>query len=1075
MNKSVTWMARNHVAANLLMIIVMVAGVLGVMRMKKETFPEIDLDMIQVQVPYLGASPEDVEDGVVRRIEERLNGLEGVRKISATAAEGMAMVNVELELGADGEQVLDDIKNEIDRIDTFPIETETPIIKEVMRRNRVIDIVVFGDVSERALKVAAERVRDDLRSSPAVSQVELVGVRVDEIGIEVSKSVLREHQLTLDGIAATVRRTSMDMPAGSVKGAGGEILLRTKGLLYDGRDYENIVVRTDPDGTQLRLGDIASIIDGFEDSDLISRFGGQPAAVIGVYRTGGESALEISDFVKAYVDEQRGLLPAGIDIAHARDDARLLRSRLDLLMRNAELGLILVFIVLSLFLDLRLAFWVMMGIPISFLGSFLLIEPSGVSINMISLFAFIVALGIVVDDAIVVGENIYAHRERGKPLLQAAIDGTLEVAKPVVFTILTTVTAFLPLAFVDGMMGKIMYVIPVIVISVLLLSLVEALYILPAHLSSSPGAVSRLLGYLFSKPLEWHDRTAIAVNGYMRHVIEHWYTPLVRAAVRNSMTTSAITIAVMLATLGWVAGGHIKFVFMPSIDSDWVTISIEMPQGTTAEQTQKVVRHIEAAAARVGVRFDEQQTAAHDEDGAPASIYRNIFSVVGDQPMGSRGPFAAAGGITGQAHLAEIVIELLPSEERDVASGVIAADIRTEAGEVSGPESITYTSSLFSIGNPVEIQLASADFDQLLVAVDRLKKEIAGYPGTSDIQDSFKEGKLEMRMDLKPQARVLGLTMTDLARQVRSGFYGAEALRVQRGSDDARVMVRYPADERRTLGDIEQMRIRTPAGDEVPFAYVADVSLGYGYAAIQRSDGQRIVTVTADLDSKIGNAEEINADLQSRFLPRLIQDYPGVRYSYEGEQREQADSFASLGQGFAVAMLAIYALLAIPFKSYTQPLVVMGAIPFGIVGAIWGHALLGIDLAMLSMFGVVALSGVVVNDSLILLSFYNKLREDGMPQDEAIVEAGRQRFRPIILTSATTFFALLPMILEKSVQAQFLIPMAVSLGFGILVATFIILLVVPAATKNLESMLQWSQRRRKEETMSVDMVVEPAR
>ncbi|MBT3346766.1 MAG: efflux RND transporter permease subunit, partial [Gemmatimonadetes bacterium] len=1050
------------------------AGILGVMRMKKETFPELDMDLIQIQVPYLGASPADVEDGVVRRIEERLSGLEGIRQISATAAEGAGIVTVELELGADDEQVLDDIKLEIDRIDTFPVETETPIVKELLRRNRVIDIVVFGEVSERALKVAAERVRDDLRASSRVSQVELIGVRVDEIGIEVSEVSLRRHHLSLEQIAVAIRQTSLDMPAGSVKGEGGEILLRTKGLLYEGRDYEDIVVSTAPDGTQLRLGQIADVVDDFEDSDLVSRFDGRPAAVVGVYRTGDESALEISDFVKGYVAEQRPAMPAGVEIDFVRDDARLLRSRLDLLIRNAQLGLILVFIVLSLFLDLRLAFWVMMGIPISFLGSFLLIEHSGVSINMISLFAFIVALGIVVDDAIVVGENIFAHRERGKSLMTAAIDGTLEVGKPVIFTILTTVAAFLPLAFVDGMMGKIMFVIPVIVISILLLSLVEALYILPAHLSSEAGLLSRVLSYVFRHPLEWHDRTAKTVNGYMRHVIEHWYTPLVRAAVRNSMTTTAITAAVMLATVGWVAGGHIKFVTMPEIDSDWVTISIEMPQGTTLEQTQRVVHHIEAAAENVKDRYDEQLGGPDGE--ASASIYRNIFSVVGDQPMASRshGPFAKAGGIAGQPHLAEVVIELLPSEERKVASGAIATDIRNTAGEISGPESVTYTSSLFSIGNPIEIQLASADFDQLLVAVERLKEEIASYSGTSDIQDSFKEGKLEMRLDLKPQARVLGLTMADLARQVRSGFYGAEALRIQRGSDDARVMVRYPVDERRTLGDIEQMRIRTATGDEVPFAYVADVSLGYGYASIQRSDGQRIVTVTADIDDEVSNAEEINADLKARFLPRLIQDYPGLRYSFEGEQREQADSFASLGQGFAVALLAIYALLAIPFKSYTQPLVVMGAIPFGIIGAIWGHVLLGIDLAMLSMFGVVALSGVVVNDSLILLSFYNQLRAGGMAQDEAIVEAGRQRFRPIILTSATTFFALLPMILEKSVQAQFLIPMAVSLGFGILFATFIILLVVPAATKNLETLLQWSQRRRVLAPVGTEQTGEPA-
>ncbi|MBT6625795.1 MAG: efflux RND transporter permease subunit, partial [Gemmatimonadetes bacterium] len=656
----------------------------------------------------------------------------------------------------------------------------------------------------------------------------------------------------------------------------------------------------------------------------------------------------------------------------------------------------------------------------------------------------------------------------GKPLLQAAVDGTLEVGKPVIFTILTSIAAFMPLAFVDGVMGKFMFVIPIIVVSVLVLSLVEALYILPAHLASQPGSISHLLAMIFSKPLHWHERTSAASNRALRHVIDHWYTPVVRAAVGNSLTTMAIGVAVMLATCGWVAGGHIKFVFMPKIDSDWVTIAIEMPQGTTVDQTGRVVSHIEQAAMSVRDDYD-RRAAVHESD---PSIYRNIFSLIGDQPMGARSNFAATGGVGGQAHLAEIVIELQPSEERNTASSQIAADIRAAVGDLSGPESVTYTASLFSIGNAIEIQLASADFDQLLVAVERLKREIASYPGTTEIQDSFKEGKLEMRLDLTTQARTLGLTMADLAGQVRAGFYGAEALRIQRGSDDARVMVRYPADERRALGDIEGMRIRTPEGVEVPFGYVADVTLGYGYASIQRSEGQRIVTVTADIDTKRGNADEINEDLQSRFLPGLIQDYPGLRFSYEGEQREQADSFASLAQGFLVAMLAIYALLAIPFKSYTQPLVVMSAIPFGMIGAIWGHVLMGLDLAMLSMFGVVALSGVVVNDSLILLSFHNDLRAQGYGRDEAIIEAGRQRFRPIFLTSATTFFALLPMILEKSVQAQFLIPMAVSLGFGILFATFIILLGVPAGMKSLDSFLLWVDRRRAATAQAAELVME---
>ena len=1045
MKTPVAWMARNHVAANLLMVFVMLTGALGIAGMKIETFPEIELDTVQILVPYLGASPEDVEEGVCRRIEERLEGLEGVRKIRSTATEGMGVVSVELELGVEMDELVNDIKNEVDRIETFPAETEKPVIKEMIRTNRVVDVVVFGNVSEAALKTAAEHVRDDLRSLEGISKVELLGVRVDEISIEVSEKVLRRHGITLGGVAEAVRRTSLDLPGGSVRGDAGEVLVRTQGLKYDGSEYEDVVVLTRADGTALQLGEIADVVDGFEDSDLISRFDGNPAAVIQVFRTGDQSSLEISDLVKDYVEgEAKGFMPAGISIDYVRDDARLLRSRLDLLLRNARLGLVLVFIGLSLFLDIRLAFWVMMGIPISFLGSFLLIDPFDVSINMLSLFAFIVALGIVVDDAIVVGENVFAHQERGKDLVRAAIDGTLEVGKPVVFTILTSIAAFMPLAFVDGVMGKFMIVIPIIVVPVLILSLVEALFILPAHLSSAPGAASSLLGRLFAWPLRMHDVMAAWVNARLRRFIDNHYTPLVRSTLKRPSVSAALALALLLVTFGWMAGGHIKFVFMPSIDSDWLTVAVVMPQGTTVDQTRSVIERIEVAAIEVRDEYDAQRGPEEP------SVYRNVFSLIGDQPMGRNSSFRSGPGASGQAHLAEITIELLPSEERGIPSTEMAARVRERLGEVSGTESITFSATIFRVGNPIEVQLASDDFPQLLQAVERVKAELSRYPGTTDIQDSFQEGKLEMKLQLKPQARTLGLTMADLARQVREGFYGAQALRLQRGRDDVRVMVRYPESQRRSIGDIERMRVRTPTGAEVAFSHVAEVSLGYGYASIARTDGQRVVTVKADVDEKIANAGEINEALAGEFLPQLLRDYPGLRYSYEGEQRERADSFASLGKGFAIAMVAIYALLAIPFRAYLQPLVVMSAIPFGLIGAVWGHVLMGLDLAMLSMFGVVALSGVVVNDSLILLTFYNQLRDKGMAVDEALVEAARQRFRPIFLTSMTTFFALLPMMLETSLQAQFLIPMAVSLGFGILFATVIILLGVPTFMKLLE-------------------------
>lgn len=1037
MKAPISWMAKNHVAANLLMGFIMLSGLFSMMQTKKETFPEMSLDQVQIQVPYLGATPAEVEDAVCKRIEERVRGLEGVRRVRSTAAEGMGSVSIELERGADLDKLLDDIKNEIDRIDTFPAEVEEPVIKELTRRNQAIDVVLYGAVEEKALKVAAERVRDDLRSSGVISQVELKGVRVDEIAIEVSEEALRRYGLTFAQVADAVRRTSLDLPAGRVESEDGAILLRTQGLMRSGREYEEVVVLTRPDGTALKLKDMATVVDGFEDTDLISRFNGQPAAVVQVYRIGDQSALDISAYVHQYVEDKRSTLPAGIHINYARDDARILRSRIDLLIRNARLGLVLVFICLSFFLDLRLAFWVMMGIPISFLGAFVLMEPFDASINMLSLFAFIVALGIVVDDAIIVGENIFAHRVQGKPFGRAAIDGALEVGTPVTFSIMTSIAAFMPLFFVEGLMGKFMSVMPVIVISVLLLSLIESLFILPAHLSSEgDGALSRLVRRLLARPLAWHDRVVVLFDRGLQYVIHTAYQPTLRLALAHPISSAALALSLMMGTGGLIAGGHIKFVFMPEIGSDWVTISVNMPQGTTASQTAKVVQYIEEKALALRDQLDAEGEGEN-------SVYRNVFTYIGDQPTARRSSFAAAPGAGGQGHLAEITIELQPSEERDFDSTEIESQLRQRVGEVPGPESIVFSSSLFSAGNPIEVELAADNFDQLLLAVDRLKGKIAEYAGVGDIQDSFEEGKLEMKLQLKPQARTLGLTLADLARQVRQGFYGDQALRFQRGSDDVRVMVRYPKDERRHPGDVRSMRVRTPSGAEVPFGEVATVAIGHAYASIQRTDGQRVVRVTASVDDQVANADEINRDLESSLLPALAADYPGLRYRFGGEQKEQQDSLQSLLSNFAIALFAIYMLLAVPFKSYTQPLVVMSAIPFGIIGAVWGHLLMGLDLALLSFFGIVALSGVVVNDSLVLLTFYNQMLRGGTPHAEALVAAGAARFRPILLTSLTTFFGLLPMILEKSIQAQFLIPMAVSLGFGILFATFIILLGVP--------------------------------
>jgi multidrug efflux pump subunit AcrB len=1024
------WFAANHVATNILMFFILAAGILAAHIILVEVFPELESDIITIRVAYLGAAPAEVDEGVCMRVEEAIASIEGIERIRSIAQENMGTVTVELDEDTDNRKALDEIKNEVDRIETFPAETEKPIISEITNRTQVVTVVLHGDVPESTLKYLAEQVRDELTAMDEITQVELAGVRRFEISIEVSEESLRRWGLSFGQVSDAVRQASLDLPGGSVKTAGGEILLRAKGQRYRGREFEEIEVMTRPDGTVIRLADIAEVIDGFEDSDVASRFDGEPAASVRVFRVGDQGALEVADVVKEYVEELSPRLPAGISVSTWEDRSLILRSRMELLMRNGLLGLILVLISLGLFLEARVAFWTTMGIPISFLGGLFLIYQGDVSINMISLFAFIVSLGIVVDDAIVVGENVFAYREQGMDPLSAAIKGVHEMAVPVSFAILTTVAAFLPLMFTAGQMGKIMRQIPIVVCAVLLVSLVEALLILPAHLSGkrrqrAPGAVARFQ-LRFRRGLE--------------SFIQRVYAPFLDLTLRNRYITVATAIAIFLITVSLIIGGFIKFTFMPEIDSDNLVAQLTMPQGTPLNQTRDVVKRLETAAEQMRQEYDEQRPS-----GAP-SVIRHMQSSLGEQPRASRSGGPAHGGSTvsvSGSHLAELNVELLSSEERGISSVEMVNRWRELVGEVAGASSLTFTSSLFSVGEDINVELSHQHFDTLLRAAGRLKEAVTEYPGVSDVADSFMPGKIELKLDLKPEGRALGLTLADLARQVRQGFYGDEAQRIQRGRDDIRVMVRYPEAARETLRGIEQMRVRLPGGTEVPFRTVAEVNEGRGYAAINRTDRRRVVSITASVDEEAANANEINADLRAKTLPELQHDFPGLAYSFEGQQREQSESMMSMGINFLVALVAIFCLLAIPFRSYVQPVIVMSAIPFGIVGAVLGHLIMRFDLSMLSGFGIVALTGVVVNDSLIMIDLINRERDKGKPIEEVIRASGMRRFRPILLTTLTTFLGLMPMILETSLQARFLIPMAISLGFGVVFATAITLVLVP--------------------------------
>lgn len=1059
MKNAIIWMGKNPVVSNMVMVLLLVSGYICMERTRVESFPDFSLNQIVIQVPYLGASPQDVEEGVCKRIEERLMGLEGVRFMRSIASENVGTVIVELDRGTDVQQMLGNVKQEIDRIDTFPEETEKPVVKEAAQASRVIDVIIYGDVPERTLKTLANRVRDDLRSHPTISRVDLTGVRADEIAIEISEENLRRYGISFDELRAVVAQSSLDLPGGSIKGESGEIMVRATGLKKRGQDYRDIVVRTRPDGTSITLSQIAHVIDGFEENDLKSRFNGKPAVTIQVFRVGEQNLLDISEYVHQYIEDYRSQLPANVAIGFSRDEAKPLHSRVNLVVENAWMGLILVFICLSLFLELHLAFWVMMGIPVSFLGCFVLMQPLDASINMLSLFGFIIALGIVVDDAIVVGESVFSRREaldneasqqetenteeslaikakRRLVYMRAAIDGALDVSTPVLFSVLTSLVGFVPLLFLGGMVGKLAREIPQIVIPVLCISLIESFFILPAHLTGRHGGQwHQFLNNWGSGFLTWHTGLRNRIDRKLKRFIEGPYHRTLKKTLRNPFTTVSIGVALLLATAGWVGGGHIKFVFFPNVDANWVSVSLTMPLGTTAEQTAEAVQRVEQAAARFKI----------DNEKAGTPIVQNIYTFIGDQPrVRSTDLFAALTPSQGQPHLAEVTVELTPTEIRELSSTEAAAQLRQYIGEIPGIESLTLASSALSVGNPIEIEMTSSQTGQLYQAVERLKAEIAKYPGTSDIKDSHQQGKQELRLSLKPQARTLGLTQADLGRQIRQGFYGAEAVRFQRGSDDVRVMIRYPETERRSLRDIENMHIRTPQGTKVPLMQVANVDLDRGPANIYRSDGQSVVTVTADVNEQIATSAEINDGLKKDILSVLIRDYPGLKYSFVGQQREQQDFMADLASSYTIAFILIAGLLAIPFRSYTQPLVIMSVIPFGVIGAVLGHTLLGMDLTVLSMLGFLALSGVIINDSMLLVDCYNQLRREGQDRDFALVQAGCSRFRPIILTSLTTFFGLLPMILERSVQAQFLIPMAVSLGVGLIFATVIILIGVPA-------------------------------
>ncbi|MCG6944505.1 MAG: efflux RND transporter permease subunit [Deltaproteobacteria bacterium] len=1004
---AIGWMAGHSVTANILMAVLLVGGLIFSQKIKKEVFPDFELDMVNITVPYPGASPEEIERGILLAIEEAIVDLEGIKKVTSTADEGVARVTAEIHEGEDIQAIGQDIKNEVDRITSFPEEAEEPQVVIAKRKRFVVSLALYGNESERVLRELAEMVRDRFLQDPAITQVELVGVRPLEISIEIPQNNLRSYNLTLGEVAQRIREASVELPGGAIKSESGDILVRIKDRRDYAREFASIPIVTTQDGTRVLLEDIATIRDGFEETDNLATYNGKQAVLIEVYRVGDQTPTSVSQAVRrqlAIINSQ--VLPKGVALESRYDRSDIYQQRMDLMLTNGYLGLSLVFILLAVFLEARLAFWVSLGIPISFLGSFLLLPVFGVSINLVSMFAFIVTLGIVVDDAIVVGENIYYHHQTGLSWFEAAVRGAREIAMPVTFSVLTNMVAFMPMFFVPGFMGKVFRQIPIVVIIVFAISLIESLLILPAHLGHHKARTRRGL-------FAWLHSSQQRFSSFFSRMVQTRYGPFLDLALHYRYVTLSIGLAVLVITGGYIKSGRMGFELFPKVESDYAKVTAVLPFGTAFQKTAKVQEKLVSVAQKVAAQNGGDR------------LSEGIFAV-----------------ITGNQ--AEVRLYLTPPGERPISTAKVTELWRREVGIIPGLESIKFESDAGGPGRgaALSVELSHRDVRVLERASAELAEALAFYPEAVDIDDGFSPGKHQLDFQITPEGRSLGLTSQEVARQVRHAYYGAEALRQQRGRNEIKVMVRLPRDERTSEYNLEEMILRTPAGSEIPLREAVNVKRGRAYTTIDRRDGRRIVTVTADVRprSKTGL---ILGSVKSEILPDLQRKYPGLTYSFEGRQADRRDSTQSLLRGLMMAMIVIYAMLAVPFNSYVQPLIIMLSIPFGIVGAVIGHLLMGYSLSVMSLFGVVALSGVVVNDSLVLIDFANRKQKAGLGKHQAVHEAGIHRFRPILLTSLTTFGGLAPMIFETSRQARFLIPMAVSLGFGIIFATLITLLLVP--------------------------------
>lgn len=1027
----IAWFAKNDVAANILLVVIMLSGLYFMSaKVPIDMFPDIEIRNVNVTMSLPGSSPQEVEEGITIKVEEAIQDLEGIRQMTSRSQEGGSSVVIEVEDGYDVRELLDDIKIRVDGISNFPVDGENLQIQVPQRRRDAMGVVLFGDYDALTLRRLAEDVRDELAQLPEVTQVELDATLPFEMSIEIPELILRQYDLTLEQVAGILRQNSRDISAGNLKTQGGDIFIRTRGQAYRAGDFADIAIITTQDGTMIKLGDIAQIRDEFEESPLRTRFNGVPAVEVEVFRTGNESIIEVTKAVREYIERKQSELPQGLQLTNWRDRSAPIKARLATLSQSAWQGMLLVIIMLALFLRPAVAFWVCLGIPMCFLGAFLFMPMLGVSINLMSLFAFILVLGIVVDDAIVTGENVYTHLQRGEDPLDAAINGTKEVAVPVTFGILTTAAAFLPLAFQTGR-GSWYASITYVVVPVLLFSLIESKFILPSHLKHVRPQ---------SKKTSRFSQLQQKIANSLEVLISRVYQPALAQAMRWRYATLMLMIAGFIMVIGTLMSGHTKFIFFPRVQSEVATANVIMPAGTAFESTDAIVRSMTQHATDLREVYRDPATGE--------SVILNIYAISGGR-----------NSTTGRVR-----VETVPPEDRtiDVKTQDIVNEWRKRVGQVPGAEQLNYRAEIGGWGgSPVDIELKGQNSESLRELGELLKAQLAQYAGVFDIEDSMSDGKEELQLELKPEARLLGLDLNTVASQVRQAVFGFEVQRVQRGREEVKVMVRYPYEARQSIETLEQMMVRTGPNQEVPLWQVANVFPGLSPDTIVRIDRQRTLSVTADFDKKNGNLSLVQEEI-STWLADQVVAFPGVSYELAGEARDQKESSRGLAIGGMALILLIYILLAIPFKSYSQPIIVMSVIPFGMVGAVMGHWLMGLDLTMLSFMGMLALSGVVVNDSLVLVDYVNQRRLTGESIKTAVYTAGGRRFRPVLLTSLTTFAGLMPLLFEKSTQAQFLIPMAVSLGFGILFATLITLFIVPMNYLILEDIKDYFRRYKRD-------------